>query len=467
VGYSRKYKAYIRNSIGGIRVDIRSPKMKVVSVRVVSNESGMRVKHTGDWPFELERKERGRVLLGKRSPQLGGEVRFINMDPSKGLKFEVNRKELRVTEFPDLGLENYTIMGPLLCWDLPKEPACFEFTRKFLGLELDRQGPRKKSAGRTLAQEQVENCDRLVFSAGVWNILGSLKPPESCEVVFESGAEIRFDPDAVFYIRGQVNFPKTLPRVTFAPKKDDWGGLVIVNPEKGLVVQNSRFTASNEFYFEGRRFTGALNILNPDQILVEENLFDQNRGDDGLNIIKGSAIVRHNHFINNRDAIDFDLAEGVIEKNIFTSSQDDGIDCGGCRGVRILKNHFSGSGDKGISVGEASTVTIEENSIESGNVGIAVKDGSVAKLSKNLIFNNKVGLSEYSKVLEKGSNADRRTRGDSWFKKNQISYKLNLKPLDLSRSHVSPIGTESFKVGALKTGIMKDCQVCHETGEDL
>ena len=55
------------------------------------------------------------------------------------------------------------------------------------------------------------------------------------------------------------------------------------------------------------------------------------------------------------------------------------------------------SGDKGISVGENSNISIIKSIFKSNKYGLASKDSSIAKIKDSIFENNKIQLSAYKK----------------------------------------------------------------------
>lgn len=125
------------------------------------------------------------------------------------------------------------------------------------------------------------------------------------------------------------------------------------------------------------------------------------------------AVVENSVFMDSRmpdtDAIDFDdVQSGMIRNNKIHNmigENSDGIDIGeGTRNVEITGNLITNCSDKGISIGQASSLKVHRNVIFNCNNGIAVKDfGSEATVSNNTLVNNVIGISSYEKNLGSGA----------------------------------------------------------------
>ena len=128
---------------------------------------------------------------------------------------------------------------------------------------------------------------------------------------------------------------------------------------------------------------------------------------DGLNVKQGRAETTRCTFIGNSspdtDAIDYDgVVDGVIRDcrmYDFRGFNSDGIDIGEqCVNCLIEGNSIFYNSDKGISVGQGSTIIIKNNLIVGCPLGIAVKDtGSSVIVDQNTIVDCGEGIAVYEK----------------------------------------------------------------------
>jgi len=136
---------------------------------------------------------------------------------------------------------------------------------------------------------------------------------------------------------------------------------------------------------------------------------------DYINIKSGIGEVTGNTFLGNNapdtDAIDFDdVVNGVILDNYiyrFQGFNSDGIDIGeGCVDIAVEGNKIYYNSDKGVSIGQASTVIMKRNLIVGCNEAIAVKDaGSSVAVDQCTLVSNQVGVSSFEKNLLRGGGA--------------------------------------------------------------
>ena len=127
---------------------------------------------------------------------------------------------------------------------------------------------------------------------------------------------------------------------------------------------------------------------------------------DLINVKYGSAFISKTKFVGNRkpdtDGIDYDqIYDGEIincEFNDFLGFNSDGIDIGeGCKHIEIDSVIIYNIADKGISVGQKSSVNIKNALIFNTGIGVAVKDSSWAVVSNSTFYNNRKGVASYEK----------------------------------------------------------------------
>ena len=127
---------------------------------------------------------------------------------------------------------------------------------------------------------------------------------------------------------------------------------------------------------------------------------------DFINVQGGNALIENSVFYGanavDTDAIDLDNVEGgIIRGNKiynFSGSNSDGIDIGEqSQNIIIESNLIFHSKDKGVSVGQGSSVSLRKNLIVGCNIGIAVKDYASADVINNTFFQNDTSILAYEK----------------------------------------------------------------------
>lgn len=133
---------------------------------------------------------------------------------------------------------------------------------------------------------------------------------------------------------------------------------------------------------------------------------------DGLNVKQGMAQTIRCTFSGNdspdTDAIDYDgVVDGLIKDcriYDFSGFNSDGIDIGEkCVNCLLEGNVIYYNSDKGISVGQGSSITVRRNLIVGCPLGIAIKDeGSTAVIDQTTLVDCGEGVSVYEKNFGSG-----------------------------------------------------------------
>jgi len=145
---------------------------------------------------------------------------------------------------------------------------------------------------------------------------------------------------------------------------------------------------------------------------VRDSVFYSPYTGDGIHVKKGAVLLQRCTIKGNNapdtDAIDFDgVVNGVIQDchiSRFQGSNSDGIDIGeGCSNILVQGNRIYFNSDKGVSVGQGSTVTMRKNLIVGCNLGVGIKDfGSTATIDQNTFAACGTGVAIYEKNFGKG-----------------------------------------------------------------
>ncbi|HSB53487.1 MAG TPA: right-handed parallel beta-helix repeat-containing protein, partial [Gemmatimonadales bacterium] len=247
--------------------------------------------------------------------------------------------------------------------------------------------------------ERVPRAERY---SGTVRLHETVRIPAGDTLLIEPGTTLLLDPDVSVVSRGLVLAQGTAARpIRVLPSQPGvpWGTFSLL----GHGADSSRFSYV-EFAQGGGalvdriEFTGMVNVHWANDVRFEHGFFHDNlRSDDTFHAMHSQVVVRESHFLRaNSDAVDFDIAGGVVADNQFEQTGGDAIDLMTST-PRIFGNRISGSGDKGISVGEASRPFIFDNLIDSCDIGVEIKDRSEAVLLHNRLTNNRIGMRERRK----------------------------------------------------------------------
>ncbi|MCD6425035.1 MAG: hypothetical protein J7L35_05975, partial [Anaerolineales bacterium] len=261
--------------------------------------------------------------------------------------------------------------------------------------------------------EQI-TTDELAVLPGTWEVTGDLILPDGVNLVIPAGTTLLFETDAVLVVNGSLNL-EGLPDdpIQLTAQHTSWGGI--------LVLGNGS-TESNWTHAEVNNTAGIIRggwVLTGGITFYENNPHFQqvkisaNTAEDALNIIRSDFTFQEvDIYQSTSDAIDGDFTQGTITDCRLENITGDGLDFSGSV-VSITNSAFLNIGDKAISVGENSIVSISESTIENTNFGIASKDLSEVVADTLTITNARVaGLAAYIKKPQYGPaylNADQIT----------------------------------------------------------
>lgn len=240
--------------------------------------------------------------------------------------------------------------------------------------------------------------DHLIFS-GKTTIDQLLYIPENFQVDILPGSEIEFKNGGglivtnSFYAKGTEGEP-----ILFFASDSTCNGLTILNGVEA-VMSYVRFENMRNLDYKNWELTGAVTIYETETYLSHCTI-SSNLSEDALNIIRSHFTIDHLTIkASFSDGFDADFCTGLLEHSNFSNTGNDCIDFSGSE-ITLRSISIKNSGDKGISGGEASHLTLDQIEIDGAITGIAAKDGSVI-LGKNItISNTEYGCAAFRKKAE-------------------------------------------------------------------
>ena len=141
-----------------------------------------------------------------------------------------------------------------------------------------------------------------------------------------------------------------------------------------------------------------MNLING-QFNLKNSQFKNSLAEDAINFVNSRFKLKNLNVLNvNSDAIDIDFGEGQIINSRFQKISGDAIDLSGSN-IIIKDIIVSKVADKAISVGEESTLNIDNLKISDSRIGIASKDSSKVEGKKIKISN--CGLYDFAVYQKK------------------------------------------------------------------
>lgn len=143
--------------------------------------------------------------------------------------------------------------------------------------------------------------------------------------------------------------------------------------------------------------TSPITFLNT-KLTINNSLFENSRSEDLVNIVNSYAKISNSHFNNAQsDALDIDNSKGILENLKISNCRNDCLDFSSS--IFKIKNlKVKNAGDKGISIGENSSIDLDGSTInECNSICIAIKDSSRFTLKNVNFINGEIAIAQYIK----------------------------------------------------------------------
>lgn len=243
---------------------------------------------------------------------------------------------------------------------------------------------------------------KVVFHAGKFIVKNDIIIPKNYTVYFSEGTEIDLVNQAKFlsYSPIQMNGKKDSPiKITSSDRSAN--GFTILQAEGNSNLEYVIFENLNTHRKENWNLTGAVTFYES-EVTINDCAFLKNHCEDGLNLIRSNFEINRSIFNQTlSDGLDLDFCNGSINQSYFFNTINDGLDISGSN-VYVVDCEMDNCGDKGISVGEQSQVTILEATIKNSIIGVASKDLSKVFIENINLENCQQGFVAYQKKAEFG-----------------------------------------------------------------
>jgi len=273
--------------------------------------------------------------------------------------------------------------------------------------------------GECLLAKEISENTTLTIDCSPYLVPDDVRVFEDVTLTIEPGVELHFDEGINLTVNGnmQAEGTEALP-IIFKSITDEeaWSGvhfkntssqsrinwLEIIDADRGEhpIYNNA---AISGFYADldmenltiENVFNNPILAYYSDISLKNSQLHSEVTG-DLINVKYGNAFIENCTFRGNdqvdTDAVDYDEVENGIVRNSkifdFFGFNSDGIDLGEESSDVLLENNFiHNCSDKGVSVGQLSTIFMQNNTIVNCAQGIAVKDLSTAEVDQNTFYN--------------------------------------------------------------------------------
>lgn len=284
--------------------------------------------------------------------------------------------------------------------------------------------------GSCILPELVDGDLRLSLDCSPYLVQGDVRITESGRLTIDPGVEIWMPEGASIYVEGSVEALGTeeLPiYIKLNPDfSDPWGVISFRHtPQKSLLrwVHIEDASTGPDPVKERAAISAFYADLDLDHIFIEQvhgdpvaarysdialtnsSLHSEVTG-DLINVKYGKARIENCSFRGNNqpdtDAIDYDeVSDGIILKSIirdFKGLNSDAIDIGEkATGVLIDSIVVFNITDKGVSVGQKSSVSIRNSVFINCNMGVGVKDSAHLTVDRSLFYGNVDAIAAFEK----------------------------------------------------------------------
>ena len=240
------------------------------------------------------------------------------------------------------------------------------------------------------------------FNSGKHVISEPIVIPQGYRVDFLPGAQLEFVRGAFFisyspvFMRGTEASP-----IVISSPDGSAGGFTLLQCDQRSLMQHVHFKGMNSLNYEGWSLPGAVTCYESD-LDVAFCRFENNHCEDALNTFRSDFRIKNSVFEKTfGDAFDADFCTGELLDSEFILPGNDGIDFSGSE-IEISGCRVEKAGDKGISIGEASTVALANTTVDGAAIGLSSKDLSKVIIRDITLRNCDYGLGIFQKKAEYG-----------------------------------------------------------------
>jgi hypothetical protein len=242
----------------------------------------------------------------------------------------------------------------------------------------------------------------IVFGRMKYTINKPLLIPDGYRVTFENGCHVDMIDRAMIIsyspvlMAGSEDDP-----VTISSSDSSSMGFTVLQARERSYIKYANFLNLGSLSYKGWELTGAVNFFES-PVEITGSHFESNFCEDALNTIRTDFVVSDSKFSKTfADAFDSDFCTGTVESVSFFDIGNDAIDFSGSV-VNIRNCIVNRAGDKGVSCGEDSNLSVENTRVENANIGYASKDLSHLNLQDCQVFSTVYGLVAFQKKPEFG-----------------------------------------------------------------
>jgi hypothetical protein len=207
---------------------------------------------------------------------------------------------------------------------------------------------------------------------------------------------IRLLNNSILFIKGNIKFKGTEEKKILV-KSDGTGSIIFEN--NNVEISNTNFENLGYPKLEQYTLFSGLNFIKSN-VVLENLIIKKSKSEDAINLVDSQVSIKNIHLEDiQSDGIDIDFGVVKFDKIYCLKIKNDCLDISGAK-VDGIKLEVDGSLDKGLSIGENSTVKIENLIVQNSKLAIAVKDGSNSYIKNFNSLNNQYDIALFKKKKE-------------------------------------------------------------------
>jgi len=239
--------------------------------------------------------------------------------------------------------------------------------------------------------------DEVIIPAGDHTLEETLIVPRSYRLRIEPGAHLRLASGAsILIFRGVTALGTRLDPILLraADPEQPWGSLGVIRAPETSTLAYLTVSGGSRTRFEGIELDGQLSF-NASNLLLSDSEVQDARKADGLSVKRSIFEVSRTQFItNDSDGLASEWSQGTISESLFVNNGDDGLDLADSN-VAVDDSSFHWMGDKSISAGARSRVSIASTQLSDSEIAIASKEDSRVDVRDTDFRRNRLGFALY------------------------------------------------------------------------
>ncbi len=237
---------------------------------------------------------------------------------------------------------------------------------------------------------------------GSWTVDRDLVVPQGYRLRAGAGARLDLVRSAMILSRSALELRGEATDPVVIESSDGTGqGVLVLDAGEQSTLLHVAFRGLRNPDRSGWKLTGAVTFYRS-PVAISRCEFGANQSEDSLNLVRSPFEIEE-IFVHDTssDAFDADFSDGVIRRSFFRGMVNDAIDVSGSR-VTVSSVRIEKAGDKGLSAGEHSDLTIRDTEVRDSKIGVASKDRSTVVAEGLRVIDGKIGFALYEKKSEFG-----------------------------------------------------------------